>query len=142
MAALSHFLNLDLVLKSKSDFSPLIAHLHQNAHVLHHEEHEQEFLLVLEINDTGSPHPTTSTEQFLTLIESLPQTPRELWDSCTSRTFSYGFEGGRDFPALDTTIPADLLLRIATLGAAIGITVYPFRNPPDPERKDEPDALP
>ncbi|WP_316226003.1 hypothetical protein [Bradyrhizobium sp. SZCCHNS3052] len=55
MAALSHFLNLDLVLKSKSDFTSLIAHLDERVHVLHHQEHEQEFLLVLETNGTGSP---------------------------------------------------------------------------------------
>jgi len=50
-----------------------------------------------------------------------------IWNSCASRTFSYGFEGGRDFPALDTTLTADLLLRMARLGVDIGITVYPYR---------------
>ncbi|WP_316203432.1 hypothetical protein [Bradyrhizobium sp. SZCCHNS3051] len=142
MAALSHFLNLDLVLTSSTDLTPLIAHLDQSVHVLHHREHEQKFLLVLETNETVSPHPITCTEQFLTVIEALSAPAKALWNGCTSRTFSYGFEGGREFPALDTTIPADLLLRIATLGAAIDIAVYPFRNPPGPERKDEPDALP
>ncbi|MGJ5133844.1 hypothetical protein [Bradyrhizobium oligotrophicum] len=144
MAALSHFLNLDLVLKSKSDFTSLIAHLDERVHVLHHQEHEQEFLLVLETNGTGSPHPITCTLQFLTLIESLPEPTRALWNGCTSRTFSYGFEGGRDFPALDVTIPADLLLRIAGLGADVGITVYPCQicGEDDPERKDARYALP
>ncbi|WP_315813594.1 hypothetical protein [Bradyrhizobium sp. SZCCHNR2028] len=142
MAALSHFLNLDLVLTSRADLTPLITHLDQSIYVLHHQEHEQQFLLVLETNETESPHPIACTEQFLTVIEALPEPARALWDSCTSRTFSYGFEGGREFPALDTTIPADLVLRIAMLGAAIGITVYPHRDAPDPERKDEPDALP
>ncbi|MGJ4913860.1 hypothetical protein ACQR10_02020 [Bradyrhizobium sp. HKCCYLRH2060] len=142
MAALSHFLNLDLALKSTFDFTPLIAHLDQSVYILHHAEHEREFLLVLEINTTESPDPTTCTEQFLTLIESLPQPARALWNGCTSRTFSYGFEGGREFPALETTISADLLLRIATLGAAIGITVYPFRKSRGPEGKDQPDSLP
>jgi len=142
MATLSHFLNLDLVLKSPSDLSALITHMGQGAFVLHHVEHDREFLLVLEINTTESPHPTTCTEQFLTLIESLPQPARALWNDCTSRTFSYGFEGGREFPALETTISTDLLLRIATLGAAIGITVYPFRKSPGLEGKDKPDSLP
>jgi hypothetical protein len=128
MTALSHFLNLDLVLKSKSDFTPLIAHLDQSVYVLHHREHEHEFLLVLEINGTEAPDPITCTHRFLSLIEPLPYAARELWNGCTSRTFSYGFESGRDFPALDVTIPADLLVRIAKLAADIGITVYPYRT--------------
>ena len=128
MTAQSHFLNLDLVLKSKSDFTPLVSRLDQSVHVLHHQEHGQEFLLVLETDAAEAPDPIARTKRFLTLIESLPDAARELWNGCTSRTFSYGFEGGRDFPALDVTIPADLLVRIAELGADIGITVYPCRT--------------
>ncbi|WP_139020652.1 hypothetical protein [Bradyrhizobium sp. ORS 285] len=138
MVTLSHFLNLDLVLRSKSDLTELIAHLDQGVYVLHHQEHEQEFLLVLETTDALDP--IVCTEQFLTVIEALPEPAKALWNGCTSRTFSYGSEGGREFPALDITIPADLVLRIAALGAAIGITVYPHGNA-GAERKDEPDAL-
>lgn len=140
MAALSHFVNLDLVLESNSDFGMLIAHLDQSVFVLHHQQHDQQWLLVLETNGTESPDPTTCTRQFLALIESFPDAIRRLWDGCTSRTFSYGFKGGRDFPALDTTIPADLLLRMARLGADVGITVYPYRaddaasDPESPEQ--------
>jgi hypothetical protein len=131
MALLSHFLNLDLVLKSASDFNTLIAHLDQRVYVLHHQEQEQRFLLVLEISSADSNDPTTCTQQFLTLIESFPDAARKLWDGCTSRTFSYGFEGGCDYPALDTTIATDLLLRIAGLRAEIAITVYPYRSDGD-----------
>jgi hypothetical protein len=81
----------------------------------------------LETDGTDSPDLTTCTQQFLTLIESFPDAARELWNGCTSRIFSCGFEGGCDGPALDTTITADLLLRIAKLGADIAITVYPYR---------------
>ncbi|MGC2778071.1 MAG: hypothetical protein WA418_20785 [Bradyrhizobium sp.] len=139
MSAPSRFLNLDLIVKSNVDFGTLIAHLGQSVYVLHHQQHEQQFLLVLETNGIESPDPTTCTRQFLTLIESLPHAASELWNGCASRTFSYGFEGGRDFPALDTTIPADLLLRMARLGADVGITVYPYRadaaiDPESPEQ--------
>jgi hypothetical protein len=127
MVKLSHFLNLDLVLKSNSDFSVLIGYLDQSVFVLQHQEHEQQFMLALEIDGTDSPDLTTCTQQFLTLIESFPDAARELWNGCTSRIFSYGFEGGCDGPALDTTITADLLLQIAKLGADIAITIYPYR---------------
>lgn len=45
MVKLSHFLNLDLVLKSNSDFSVLIGYLDQSVFVLQHQEHEQQFML-------------------------------------------------------------------------------------------------
>ncbi|MGY4304960.1 hypothetical protein ACVIJ6_002203 [Bradyrhizobium sp. USDA 4369] len=144
MADLPHFLNLDLVLKSASDFAPLIAHLDQSVYLLHHQQHENEFLLVLETDATEALDPITCKQRFLTLIESLPDRATDLWNGCTSRTFSYGFEGGRDFSALDITMPADLLLRIASLGADIGITVYPHRadDANGPAGKEAPDALP
>jgi hypothetical protein len=129
VAKLSHFLNLDVALKSNSDLRPLIDHFGQKVFVLAHEEFERQFLLNLELADgEGTEDAEWHTRQFLALIEELPDATREFWDGCTSRTFSYGFEAGCDQPALDTTITADLLLRIARLGADIGITVYPYRH--------------
>lgn len=139
MAALSHFLNLDLVLKSNTECSALIGHLDQSVFVLHHQEHDQQYLLVQEVNGTDNNDPISCTERFPMLIESVPDAARKVWDGCRSRTFSYGFEGGCDFPALDTTISTDLLLRIAKLGAEIGITVYPFR-PNDPSEAPQTEA--
>ena len=130
MAALSHFLNLDLVLRSNSDLGALVKHLDpQRVLVLSDQEFEGQFLLVLEL--TGKEEPAHDaqwcTQQFLTIIDEFPDAVLHIWKGCTSRTFSYGFEGGCDFPALDTTITADLLLRIGQVGADIGITVYPHQ---------------
>jgi hypothetical protein len=72
MAKLSHFLNLDLVLKSNSEFSALIGYLDQSVFVLTREEFNKPFLLALETNGTGCNDPAACTRQSLTLIESLP----------------------------------------------------------------------
>jgi hypothetical protein len=96
--------------------------------VLAHDKFQGQFLLNLEISSQDRNDPKSCTQQFLMLIESFPDAARALWDGCTSRTFSYGFRGGCDYPALDTTITANLLLRIARLGGDIGITVYPYRS--------------
>jgi len=128
MASLSYFLNLDLVLKSNSDLSAFIDHLDQKVIVLAHEEFAHQFLLNLElVEGYETKDAAWHTQQFLTLIEALPEAERALWNGCLSRTFSYGFRGGCDYPALDATLTADLLLRIAKLGADIGITVYPYQ---------------
>ena len=128
MATLSHFLNLDLVLRSNSDLSALVKHLDQRVYVVSDQEFEGRFLLVLELTGRDSGQDAQwCTQQFLAIIEEFPDAVLNLWKGCSSRTFSYGFEGGRDFPALDTAITADLLLRIGQVGADIGITVYPYQ---------------
>ena len=125
--AAPQFLNLDVVLKSSASFDALIEHLGESVVVLTHHEHERQFMLVLElaqqIDDAQS-----CTRQFLAIIDQLPDTGMKLWKACTSRTFSYGFDSGADHPALDTTISADLLRRIAGIDADIEITVYPLHQ--------------
>jgi hypothetical protein len=62
------------------------------------------------------------------MISELPAGVRDAWDACTLRTFSYGFDGGANSPALEATISADLLRQLAHAGIDIGITVYPVRQ--------------
>jgi len=129
MAALSRFLNLDLVLKSNSDLSALVGHLDQRVTVVADQEFEGLFLLGLELAGKEGPVHDAQwcTQQFLTIISEFPDAVLDLWKGCTSRTFSYGFEGGCDYPALDATITADLVLQIGQVGADIGIAVYPYQ---------------
>ena len=125
--AAPEFLNLDLVLKSNVSFDALIAHLGERVVVLSHHEYERQFTLVLELAEQIY-HARSCTQQFLAIIDALPDTAMNLWKACTSRTFSYGFDSGADHPALDTTISADLLRRIAAIDADIEITVYPLHQ--------------
>lgn len=126
MTAPARFLNLDVVLKSKSNLGALVKHLDQRVFVLSDQEYEGEHLINLEL--TSKQDPRECTQRFLAIIDEFPDAVLDLWKGCISRTFSYGFEGGCDCPALDTTIPADLLLEIGRVGADIGITVYPHRT--------------
>jgi hypothetical protein len=129
MAARSQFLNLDVVLKSNSDLGALVKHRDQRVFVLSNQEFERQFVLVLELaGEEPAQDARWCTQQFLTIIDEFPDAVLDLWKGCTSRTFSYGFEGGCDYPALEATITADLLLQIGRVGADIGITVYPYRT--------------
>jgi len=123
------FLNLDLVVKSRSDPGVVIKHFGESAFVLSHHEFDGEWTLVLELVDDNFKDPGTYTQRFLAIISEFPDQARDAWKACTSRTFSYGFEGGSNSSAFDTTISADLLLQIAQVGADIGITVYPWHQP-------------
>jgi hypothetical protein len=126
----AQFLNLDLVLKSKSDLDTIIKYFDEKAFVLHHEEYNGQWMLVMELADQElARNPSEYTERFLEIISEFPDSVRDVWKACTSRSFAYGFDGGSNSPALEATIDARLLLQMARVGADIGITVYPFREP-------------
>jgi hypothetical protein len=127
----ARFLNLDVILKSNSDLDALARRLEQDERVivLSHYESAGQFVLVFELSFGGpEPSPRSLTQQLLTIIGQFSDAILELWKGCTSLTFDYGFEGGNDNPALETTIPADLLTQIGRIGADVGITVYPYRT--------------
>ena len=126
----ARFLNLDLVLRSNSDLSPIIRYFGERVIVLTHEEYNGKWILALELADElVLEDPASYTEGFLAMMSEFPDDVREFWNACTSRTFSYGFDGGANSAALDATIKAYLLMQMSRFGADIGITVYPFRQP-------------
>ena len=130
MSTSPKFLNLDVVLKSNSALDALVRHLDQDERVmvLSHHESAGQFVLVFELSYEGpDPTPRSCTQRLLVIIDQFPDAMLELWKGCTSRSFDYGFDGGNDYPALETTVPADLLIRIGQIGADIGMTVYPYR---------------
>ena len=129
VSAPAQFLNLDLVLKSKSDLTTIIKYFDEKAFVLSHEEYNGQWTLVMELADEElARNPSEYTQRFLAIISAFPDAIRDVWKACTSRTFAYGFDGGSNSPALESTISADLLVQIARVSADIGITVYPFRQ--------------
>jgi hypothetical protein len=126
----AQFLNLDLVLRSRADLSAIIGYSDEKAFVLSHHEHDGEWTLVLELaEDRLACDPADYTRRFLAMISEFPAGVRDRWNACTSRTFSYGFDGGANAPSLEATICADLLRQLAHVGVDIGISVYPFRQP-------------
>lgn len=131
LTAPARFLNLDLVLRSNSDLSPIIGYFGERVIVLTHDEYNNgTWILALELaEELVLEDPASYTERFLAMMSEFPDDVREFWDACTSRTFSYGFDGGANSAALDTTIKADLLMQISRFGADIEISIYPFRKP-------------
>ena len=127
VSAPAQFLNLDLVLKSKSNLTTIIKYFDEKAFVLSHEEYNGQWTLVMELADEElARNPSEYTQRFLAIISAFPDAIRDVWKACTSRTFAYGFDGGSNSPALESTISVDLLVQIARVSADIGITVYPF----------------
>lgn len=124
------FLNLDLELESKFDLTALAEHMAGQVFVLYNGKTDDGFRLDLEpvLDGKLDEDPQACTDHFISLLNTLPKELADLWHSCTSRLFDYGFDGGLESQPIRTTIRASSLAQIAHLGADIQITVYPFRE--------------
>lgn len=135
-SAAASFINLDLELKSDEDLAPLARHCGRRVFVLHCGAVEQgmgpsAFRLAVEpvIGNQLSGDPIHCTDHFLELLEAMPLALRVVWNHCASRVFDYGFEGGSDEGRLEVLLDNARLRRIAALGIAVRITLYPYRPP-------------
>ena len=139
LSAAASFLNLDLELESSADLASIAESFGRRVFVLYCGEAGSGFRLSVEpIIDGGlSGDPFACTEQFLSLIEGLQQVHGDLWRSCSSRVFDYGFDGGLEENPIHTNLPVDHLARMAKLGVELRITVYPYRAS---EPEGEPDG--
>ena len=129
LSAVASFLNLDVELESPADLAAIAEHLGRRVFVLFCGETDGGFRLSVEpVVDGGlSRDPLACTAHMLAEIEALQLVHADLWQSCSSRVFDFGFDGGLEQDAIHTNIPADYLARMAKLGIQLRITVYPYR---------------
>lgn len=58
------------------------------------------------------------------LLERLSPLARGDWDRCTRRVVDIAFESGTTPESATSTLPAELVRRVADLGLAIAVTIY------------------
>jgi len=125
----ARFLNLDLELNSSTSLSKLAKHLEDSAYVLFHGRVDGAYRLCAEplIRGNLGQSPRTCTAHFLDLLENLPAPLAALFARCKSRVFDYGFDGGFESKPLSIALAPTPLARMAALGIALRVTVYPHR---------------
>ena len=119
------YLNTDLELKAPFDLNPLAAAL----------EDCGMFSLQIRQEDDGGwsatlqtavDHfePEVSVRAMLDILETLDDTPRQAWLSCSLREFDVGFGCGGEPFSLDYGLSHDVVQRVAGVGAGLRITLY------------------
>lgn len=123
------FINLDLELESFSDLGPLAEELARSVFVLYCGPVEAGFRLSVEpvISGALSTGPDACTEHCLSMLEALSPEGAALLQSCTSRVFDYGFEGGLEANPIHTDLNRAHLARMVAAGVDLRITTYPYR---------------
>ena len=118
------YLNVDLLVKSRTDLTPIVNEFGEDVIVLTNGKAGNLFHAYFEI--AGSqPGPNEDIEYFCSLIEGLSRKERELWDNSISKIFDVGFESGEVPQSYSADIRPDVIKRLAKCGASIRITIYP-----------------
>lgn len=115
------FLNVDLVIESPEDLTPLIEALAPHASTLG----KPPGRVTLELDDALAPtSPEPLIERFVRLVKALPPEARALWQGASRRAFDIGFESVHGPSEEMHRLSARTLRAAAAVGAEIALTVY------------------
>jgi hypothetical protein len=130
----TRYMNLDLLLNSEQDLTPLITEFGDRVFVLCNEPNpEGGWYTALEpsLSDDLNESPQSHAIRFLESIHNLSPDGKKLWGSCTSRIFDFGFEGGHEPFSLTYDLSTEVLSGISALGARMRISLYAVPESPN-----------
>jgi formiminotetrahydrofolate cyclodeaminase len=124
----THFLNVDLDIRSASSLAPLVAALSKKVFVLSEGRHKRTYSARLELARQTKTADAT-IRAFCVLIRGLPPAHRRAWNSAKVREFSIGIRAGTNPRAFYDTLEATTVNGASELNARISVTVYPPDRP-------------
>jgi len=65
---------------------------------------------------------------MLSILEAMSPDARETWDAATAREFNLGYDCGTEPWAYNDGVGPDVIRRVAELGGALRITLYPEQS--------------
>ena len=125
--SITHFLNVDLDIYSRSDLQPLVSALGKKVIVLHAGRDKRTFSAHLELA-RNARNADAAISAFCVLIESLGPRERALWNASKIRDFSIGVQAGDHPRACEFALAAATLKAAAKLGARVSFVVYAPEN--------------
>ena len=117
------FLNIDLDIESLLDITPIIEEWGNRVVVFRHEEVNGVFHGSFETG--GCSEVSEILDEYISLIEGLTPSSREIWDKAQKREFDFGYESGSKPNNFHSRVEADYLNKLANFGGSIVITIYP-----------------
>ena len=127
------YLNTDLDLTSAEDLTALAAAFEGGGVPPLHVTHDADALWYATFETSAQfAEPEPNIGAILAVVESLARPLRSTWDRCALREFNIGYDCGDEPWAFTQGLSADLLGRIAAVGASLRVTLYPDREPAAP----------
>ena len=118
------YLNVDLVVGSNEDLTPIAEGFGQDVMVLFNGKWGEHYRAVFEI----APSHAAANEDiacFCSLIEGLEGRAAELWQRAFSREFDIGFESGLGGERAYAVLHSHVIARVAEAEASLSVTLYP-----------------
>jgi hypothetical protein len=116
------FLNVDLVLYSRTDLQPLVSAMGERVIVLYLGREHRAYKACLEVSGL-TKNPESTLRAFCKLVRELPPSARKLWFGAKTRMFDIGIdsvpEGTYWFE-----ISSETVAELAKLKAKLAVTVY------------------
>lgn len=141
----SHFLNVDLDIKSSSDLSLIASFLGDRVWILYNDIIAPGGLYLLSLEPNPKREISNNPERYIRylvdLIDSLPPNLMKLWNKSASRVFDIGFRGGvvpqsesndecQEIKVYKADLSPKIAAKLSRLRATIRITVYPYNPEP------------
>ena len=118
------YLNVDLILQSKEDLTPIVNHFGENIFVLHNGKKDESYYAYIELSEDHH-EPNEAIDALCTLIEALGTNEKKIWDNALSRVFDVGYEGGKTPNRFSTDINPKVLERLAKYNTCLRVSIYP-----------------
>jgi hypothetical protein len=118
----THFLNVDLDLRSAVDLTELARALEPDALTLMCGPVDDGYRASFEIAGHATDAAST-VRRLVALVNALPPRARGLWDQAT-RDFSIGLRAGSQPSTFELGLPPDVVQLVAALGASLSVAIY------------------
>ena len=123
------YVNTDLDLKSAEDLAPLVAAFQAaDVFALHVTLGDDGVWFAVLETETQYDEPEANIAAMVAVAEALPDELRSAWARCTVRELNIGYDCGTYPWGFTQFLSADLLKRVAAVGASVRITLYPERE--------------
>ena len=129
----TNYLNTDLDVLADFDLTPFTDELERKGMLLLDVSKRLDGTWSARLEEGGqSNNPEDTCAALLKVIESLTPEYRAIWSRCTLREFNLGYDCGLEPWAFQSGISAEIVRRIADLGASLRVTLYPIGKDVDP----------
>jgi len=120
----TQFLNVDLIIYSRSDLHPLITGIEKHLHVLYLGKENRSFKACVELARVQRKTPDAIIRGFCSLIQKLPASERRYWNQAKSRIFDIGIEFGGKGSHCWFALAQQTIASAADVNAQIAVTIY------------------
>ncbi|MBI4913097.1 MAG: hypothetical protein HY823_10200 [Acidobacteria bacterium] len=124
----ARYLNTDLIIRSKTEFKPIIDFLNEKVLFLWNDIIDDKFTIGIESNLLQKNGPEDDINYLLLIFESMPNNLHEIWNKIDEKIIDIGFECEHIKFTMDQEITSKLIQKLGAMGFSMNIRIYPLSS--------------